>query len=125
MKLLQFRGPFRVNESKTLLNPTSSVTNVKYAVHIGIQAPYKWKLTKLDENDPMSILTQDLNPDITLDYSAPIAGGSERRQEGYYINQKGILEIDDIYESYLFLTINKNLPMETIIDVIVEDVRDN
>ena len=95
MKLIQYTGPFTAGQTITI----SPQQNYSY-VHIGIQIP---------ERQPIAYVTDTaLTEDIELNGI------------GYRINDKGILEFDELAETGIEISIKKNLPWESIIDIMYD-----
>lgn len=92
MKLLQYVGPFVVGD--TISVPAQ--INYKY-VHIGIQIP---------ERQPIAYIKD-----------SPVSVDIEINGEMYRINEKGILEFDNLAEIAWEIRFLQNVPMETIIDI--------
>lgn len=92
MKLLQYVGPFVAGD--TISVPAQ--ISYKY-VHIGIQIP---------ERQPIAYVKE-----------APVSVDIEINGEMYRINEKGILEFDNLAEIAWEIRFLQNVPMETIIDI--------
>lgn len=108
MKLQQLTGPFAKGSSITFSN-----INASY-VHLGIQvpncAPLSWKNDSGEWTSDGAIQT-----DLTI-------GGVGISSNGYKISSTGILEFDGELETgSLTITFNRQLPMNTIIDIIYKN----
>lgn len=113
-KMVEYCGPFTVGQTFTL----SPEVNTEY-IHIGIQIPYREmygiKEAKQDEKSVTpTTFVQDSwrkinpqSPEVSINSKA------------IKINPSGILEHDEVGYTDLNIKILKNLPKESIIDVIV------
>lgn len=95
MKLVQYIGPFQSGEQLTI--PTQ--TGYSY-VQIGIQIPFR---------QPVSLITD-----------GPLSIDMEINGVGYRINDSCILEFDELNEISIDITFMRDLPWETIIDVMYD-----
>lgn len=95
MKLIQYTGPFSAGQTITI----PSQINYSY-VHIGIQVP---------KRQPIAYIKDD-----ALDYDLTLNG------QQYRINDTGILEFDETNESAIEIEIARNLPWESIIDIMYD-----
>lgn len=95
MKLVQYIGPFQSGEQLTI--PTQ--TGYSY-VQIGIQIPFR---------QPVSLITD-----------GPLPIDMEINGVGYRINDSCILEFDELNEISINITFMRDLPWETIIDVMYD-----
>ena len=92
MKLVQYTGPFTAGQTITI------PAQIDYTyVHIGIQVP---------KRQPIELInTVALPIDLTLN------------GVGYRVGNTGILEFDETTESSIELKIERDLPLESIIDI--------
>ena len=96
MKLVQYSGPFNANETITI--PAEYGTTY---VHIGVQVPYRYPIAHTDER---------LSADLEI-------GSSSADYKSFRINDRGILEFEDITNASMHVKFLKNLPMESIVDI--------
>lgn len=95
MELIQYTGPFAAGQTITI----PAQLNYSY-VHIGIQIP---------KRQPIALVTNKaLDPDITLN------------GQGYRVNETGILEFDETGETSIEIKIERDLPWESIIDIMFD-----
>lgn len=95
MELIQYTGPFTAGQTISI----PAQTNYSY-VHIGIQIP---------KRQPIALITEDaLDIDLTLN------------GVGYRVNDKGILEFDETNETSIDIEIARDLPWESIIDIMYD-----
>lgn len=95
MKIKQLTGPFYAGQVITI--PAS----IDYIyVHIGIQIP---------KRQPIEYIKEDIKPDLTINGIT------------YKINTNHILEFDGLAELAWIIEFNKDLPMETIIDIVYRE----
>lgn len=95
MKLLQYVGPFSSGDKIKI----PGKMGYRY-IHIGIQAPYR---------QPISLIKNSSLPiDLTIN-------GVK-----YRVNEKDILEFDDIREVSWDITFNSDLPWGSIVDIAYE-----
>lgn len=95
MELIQYTGPFTAGQTITIPAQTSYTY-----VHIGIQIPKRQPIELID--------TKALDVDITLN------------DIGYRVNEKGILEFDQTNETDINIEIARDLPWESIIDIMYD-----
>lgn len=97
MKLRQYVGPFAANDNITVAADAS----YRY-IHIGIQIPYR---------EPIAIAptTRALATDLTIN-------GTH-----YRVNDKCILEFDDMRETSFDISFDRDLPWGSIIDIAYEN----
>lgn len=93
MKLIQYTGPFSAGQTITI------PAQIDYSyVHIGIQIP---------KRQPIRLITETALPiDLTFN------------DVGYRINDSGILEFDKTTETAINIKIERDLPWESIIDIV-------
>lgn len=95
MHLRQYAGPFKAGQSIEI----QSETDYQY-VHVGIQVPHR---------QPIAYAEKTVLPvDLTIN-------GTE-----YVVNEKCILEFDEIHERAFTIRFNRGLPWGTIIDILYE-----
>lgn len=95
MKVKQLTGPFYAGQVITI----PAQTDYTY-VHIGIQIPKK---------QPIEYIKEAIKPDLTINGIS------------YWVNAHHILEFDGLSELAWNIEFHKNLPMETIIDIIYRE----
>lgn len=95
MKIKQLTGPFYAGQVITI----GAETDYTY-VHIGIQIPKK---------QPIEYITEAIKPDLTINGIS------------YWVNAHHILEFDELAELAWIIEFHKDLPMETIIDIIYRE----
>ena len=100
MKLIQYKGPFTAGEVIEI-EPEYDCTYV----HIGIQIPNR---------QPIAYWNSAYSPDVEL-------GGVDGSTIGYAVNEKGILEFDEIAQGSWRIRFLKDVPMETIIDILYSE----
>lgn len=101
MKMVQYKGPFTAGDVITI-PPDYGYTYV----HIGIQIPFR---------QPIAYLTDGpMTPDLEM-------GESDGGTVGYALNEKGILEFDELAQNSWRIRFLKDVPMETIIDIAYEE----
>lgn len=99
MQLIQYVGPFEAGERFTL----PAQMGYRYT-HIGLQIPYR---------QPISLINSSPLPiDVSIN-------GVE-----YRVNDKDILEFDDMRETSLEIEIEDDLPWGSIIDIAREEQQD-
>lgn len=128
MRLVQKKGPFKRNSSFKV-----DVSPQEY-VHIGIQNPKSqpisanihdkmpFTVTGIDgtvsnrrEYDLSKTIVQShIDPDITVQQGSHGSGS-------YFINRAGILEFDTELGTSVTVTFLKDMPAETIIDLVYDD----
>lgn len=91
MKLIQYTGPFSAGQRISI----PAEINYTY-VHIGIEMPYQ---------EPIVNIKSPINPDIQVN------------SKTYRVNDKGILEFDDLAVISWEIEFLKDAPMETTIEV--------
>lgn len=95
MELIQYTGPFTAGQTISI----PAQTNYSY-VHIGIQIP---------KRQPIALIVDDaLDIDLTLN------------GVGYRVNDTGILEFDETNETSINIEIARDLPWESVIDIMYD-----
>lgn len=97
MRLEQKKGPFSAGSRFRV-----GAVDAREYVHIGIQIPYRQPIAYYKESS--------VDADIKI---ATNEGESE-----YKINECGILEFDGAIGNSVTITFLKNLPTETIVDIV-------
>lgn len=95
MKLIQYTGPFTAGQTISL----PAQMDYSY-VHIGIQIP---------KRQPIALITDTALPiDLTIN------------NVGYRVNDSCILEFDELAQSSITIEIERDLPWESIIDIMYD-----
>ncbi len=113
-KMVEYVGPFYTGQTFTL----EPIVNTSY-FHIGIQVPYREPISILEElQDETSVtpttFVADSWREINPDPPEVSINGKDLK-----INPTGILEHDELGYTNLLIKILRDLPKESIIDVIV------
>lgn len=99
MELIQYKGPFKSGDEIT------AEARYDYTmVHIGIQIPQRQPIATWK--------SQEYPPDLTIN------------GKSYAVNENGILEFDGTSEISFTVKFNKELPPETILDVIYKSTEE-
>lgn len=93
MKLIQYKGPFTAGQEINI----PAQQNYKY-IQIGLQVPNRQPIAYYPSDKP-------------LDFDFTINGIN------YRINDKCILEFDDLNELSINISIKRDLPWESVIDI--------
>lgn len=106
LKIVQYRGPFTTSDRITI-DPEYDRT----WVHIGIQIPERQPIayTYYTQAPPQ--------PDLSI---GELDGGTI----SYRVNDTGILEFEEIAQNSWQIRFNRDLPVETIIDIQYQDVEE-
>lgn len=108
MKLIQYKGPFTAGDVITI--PAEYDTTY---VHIGIQIPNR---------QPIAYYHNPEDTSEAYPYSADIElGEADGGTIGYAVNEKGILEFDELAQNSWRIRFLKDVPMETIIDILYSE----
>ncbi len=134
----RFQGP--ISQGSSIL--VKNVSNAKYT-HIGIQIPNKYPINELinwyspgvevvGENNKLTYIkpltkdektgtfseydsTKDLNDYVDVTITLDSKNGSS--SQDYRVSELGILEFENLDTNSITITAQRNLPVETIIDI--------
>lgn len=95
MRLKQYIGPFKKDDTIEI----QSQQNYKY-IHIGIQIPHRQPIAYAEK--------KQLTYELTIN------------SKTYRVNEKDILEFDDMNERAFTIIFNEDLPWGSIIDIMYE-----
>lgn len=113
-RILEYTGPFRIGQRIQITPEVNS-----QIIHIGIQVPYKWAIAIPETNmNPDDIVPVSFVPDSWKQIEAPKPDISINRKE-YCISPAGILEFDEMEMIEATIQILKDLPKESIIDIVL------
>lgn len=132
MKLYQYRGPFKANDTITI----KSRLGYEY-VHIGIQIPDKQPIARQKwvrpdgisedtshkeamEQNPLNEI-EDFKAEGWESFQSASQTDIEINGTKYRLSASDILEFDDISVSSWDITMLRDLPWGTIIDIIYEE----
>lgn len=102
MKIVQYNGPFKAGDTITI----PAEYDCSY-IHIGIQIPKRQPIAYTKETAA--------TPDLEI---GEMDGGSV----SYRVNETGILEFDDLAQNSWRIRFLKDVPKETIIDIMYSTV---
>lgn len=105
LKIIQYRGPFTRGDFIEI----RAEYDTQY-VHIGIQIPYR---------QPIAYLPENTGPDADLEM-----GEYDSGRIAYRVNERGILEFDEIVQNSWMIRFLKDMPVETIIDIMYDETQD-
>ncbi len=109
MKMIQHVGPIKKGVTIALSTPDNNCT----FVHIGLHIPKQWPVKDLKEEDSFPWVQ-------VLGYSSK--RGTDEHE--YLLNEHNVLEFDGVEEEEFQITALRDLPPETIIDVVYTTLED-
>ena len=113
-RLLEYTGPFTTGQRITL----SPLINTEY-VHIGMQIPQRQPVAIRERRqNPQSVTPTTIVPDSWREIQTPSPELSVNGKN-FCVSPTGILEFDEMADIEMTISILKNLPAETIIDIIL------
>lgn len=108
MKMIQYAGPIKENDVITLSPPDNNCT-----VHIGLHIPKQWPVKDLKKKDS--------SPWIKVLGASSKRGTDEHK---YLLNEHNVLEFDGVEEEEFTIEALRDLPPETVIDVVYTTLED-
>lgn len=110
MKMTQIVGPIKKNDVIRLLPPDNNCT----FVHIGLHIPKQWPVKDLKKKEDRSPWIKVLGASSKL----------ETDEHEYLLNEHNVLEFDGVEEEEFTIKALRDLPPETVIDVVYTTLED-
>ena len=108
MKMTQIVGPIKKG-TVTTISPRDNCT----FVHIGLHIPKQWPMKDLKKKDSSPLIQ--------------VLGASSKRktdEHEYLLNEHNVLEFDGVEEEEFTIKALRDLPPETVIDVVYTTLED-
>lgn len=110
MKMIQIVGPIKKWTVETISPPDNNCT----FVHIGLHIPKQWPVKDLEEKDSspwIQVLGLSSKPGTIYEHK-------------YLLNEHNVLEFDGVEEEEFTIEALRDLPPETVIDVVYTTLED-